>query len=180
MDLGAEEELSSEPSELRELARAQDEQFVRLVRTFLSVMESLATTLSEAYMQALQRLETSLTCNNGLMKAVAKFILRVTYEEKETTQINVARAKRWNSTKKKKMARLPPDEDSLYLHIRHANYQAHIIRYYKNPSAPVPPYDQWRGGRGEPGAVAPPVSVFEGVPKRRRGGKMIKQKVIFH
>ena len=49
MDLGAEEELSSEPSELQELARAQDENFARLARTFQSGMESLATTLSEAF-----------------------------------------------------------------------------------------------------------------------------------
>ena len=44
MDLGAEEELSSEPSELQELARAQDGNFARLARTFQSGMESLATT----------------------------------------------------------------------------------------------------------------------------------------
>ena len=49
MDLGTEEELSSEPNELRELARAQDKQFARLARTFQSGMESLATTLSEAF-----------------------------------------------------------------------------------------------------------------------------------
>ena len=49
MDLGAEEELSSEPSELQELARVQDENFVRLARTFQSGMESLATMLLEEF-----------------------------------------------------------------------------------------------------------------------------------
>ena len=94
-----------------------------------------------ADIQELQRLGTSLTCNNELLKGVVKSILCFVYKEKETTRINISRAKRWNSMKKKNTARLPPDEDSLYLHIRRANYQAHIFRSYADPSAPVPPYD---------------------------------------
>ena len=117
-----------------------------------------------ADIQELQRLGTSLTCNNELMQGVAKYILRFIYKEKETARINIARAKRRNCMKKKNTARLPPDEDSLYLHIRRANYQAHIFRSYANLSAPASPYDHgW--ARNDQGYLEPIKTTTASIPK---------------
>ena len=65
---------------------------------------------------------------------------------------------------KEKRSRLPPDEDSFYLHIRCANYQAHIFRSYTNPSAPVPSYDHgWV--RNDKGCLDPIRSTMASIPE---------------
>eukprot|EP00794_Sanderia_malayensis_P013328 gene13328-14703_t len=114
--------------------------------------------------QRLQELGSSLTCDNELSKGVVKFILRYVYKEKEEAKIYFARAKKWNSMKKKDTARLTPDQDSLYLHIRHANYQALIFRSYANASAPASPFEHgWV--RNDQGYLEPTTSTTASIPE---------------
>ncbi len=76
------------------------------------------------------------------MDDMAMFTIRYIYDDKLSTSLGDARAKKWKQMKKRKSTlRLPPDRDSHDLKTTRANYQAYVFMNYDKAEAPPSPLD---------------------------------------
>ena len=75
-----------------------------------------------------------------VLKKAELFAIQTIYKHDKSTSLNEARALNWKQMKNKTTIRLPPDQDSLTLHVRRANYQAYVWNSYAAPHGPQTPF----------------------------------------
>ncbi len=66
------------------------------------------------------------------------YIIRYVYGDLQSSSLDLARAAKWIKLKKKSLMRLPPDDDSVIQHIKHANFLAYIQRHPELKRHPSP------------------------------------------
>ena len=92
----------------------------------------------------------SLVLREEVYRNVIMFVIRYVYNDKKSNNLADSRSLIWKKMKKKTTRRLPPDEDSLKLHIKRCNYIAHMFLKYRSPAAlPSPRYHGWEIVNGE-------------------------------
>ena len=87
----------------------------------------------------LQDLGESLSINDLIYEKVILFILRYVYNDKKSATLAESRCTIWRKMKKKSTRRLPPDEDTMRLHILRCNYVIFMNLDYMNQNAPGSP-----------------------------------------
>ena len=82
----------------------------------------------------LKNVGSSLELSEKVKKEMERFVFTIIYREDEDSTCRQARASMWQKLKHKSMLRLPPDEDSLHLHLQRTNYitfcQKNIICFF--------------------------------------------------
>ena len=87
----------------------------------------------------LKELGESLNINEIVYAKVTLFILRFIYNDKKSKTLAESRCMIWKRMKKKSTQRLPPDEDTLRLHILRCNYVIFLNQQYACPDSPESP-----------------------------------------
>ena len=87
----------------------------------------------------------SLYVTKSTIDDLTKFVLQYIYGDCQSKNPTEARVNKWKSFKKKKsLARLPPDEDSLIHQITRGNYLSYIQRNYSLSHHPTPIGKGWK------------------------------------
>ena len=94
---------------------------------------------SEEGRSLLQGLGKQLPVSEDTQIDMEQFTIKFIYKDKTSTSLAEARAKKWESMKKKATQRMPPDCDSHQMKVRRANYQAYIFLNFRSPDAPPSP-----------------------------------------
>ena len=79
----------------------------------------------------------NLVLENDVRRNMKKFVLSVLYGL-NSELCSEARASKWKKMKKKSMARLPPDDDSLNHHCDRTNYLSYCLKHFHLRSHPSP------------------------------------------
>ena len=96
-------------------------------------------------LELLEGLGASLPVTNQTLKDMELFTIRHIYKDKHSKTLAEARAKKWESMKRKSTLRIPPDIDSHTLKVTRANYQAYImLNYMKSDAPPSPLQHGWK------------------------------------
>ena len=77
------------------------------------------------------------------------FVLSKIYGESADVSCGQARASKWHKLLKMSTIRLPPDEDSLNLHVQRTNYIAYCQLYYTLQQHPSPIGHGWENINGK-------------------------------
>ncbi|KAL8563361.1 hypothetical protein ACOMHN_008200 [Nucella lapillus] len=93
-----------------------------------TVMET-AMTNPEAR-ELLERVGESLDLENSVKADMKSFVLSSIYGESADATCRQARASKWHKMKRKSTFRLPPDDDSLNLHVERTNYITYCQLHY--------------------------------------------------
>lgn len=72
-------------------------------------------------------------------KDLEQFTIKYVYKDRTSKTLAEARAKKWETMKRKSTLRIPPDTDSHNFKVTRANYQAFIMLNFMNPDAPSSP-----------------------------------------
>ena len=93
--------------------------------------------------ELLGRVGQSLDLNDGVRADMKAFVLSIIYAESPNVSCGQARASKWHKLKKKCTIRLPPDEDSLDLHLKRTNYLTYCQLHYNLQEHPSPIGHGW-------------------------------------
>ena len=103
---------------------------------------------SEEARTLLKSCGSSLDISKSTIDDLTKFIL--VYNDRQSKSPTEARVKKWKSFKKKKsLARLPPDEDSLFYQIKRGNYLSYIQLNYSLSDHPTAIGNGWKSVNGK-------------------------------
>ncbi|KAL8587710.1 hypothetical protein ACOMHN_020928 [Nucella lapillus] len=106
-----------------------------------TVMET-AMTNPEAR-ELLERVGESLDLENSVKADMKSFVLSSIYGESADATCGQARASKWHKMKRKSTFRLPPDDDSLNLHVERTNYITYCQLHYNLFDHPSPIGHGW-------------------------------------
>ncbi|KAL8603169.1 hypothetical protein ACOMHN_032615 [Nucella lapillus] len=106
-----------------------------------TVMET-AMTIPEAR-ELLERVGKSLDLENSVKADMKSFVFSSIYGESADATCGQARASKWHKMKRKSTFRLPPDEDSLNLHVERTNYITYCQLHYNLFDHPSPIGHGW-------------------------------------
>ena len=81
----------------------------------------------------------SLSISPNVQRNLELFTLRNIYNDKSSSNLAEARAKKWIAMKRKTTQRLPPDEDSHHLHAARVNYLTLMYNHYYVREGPPSP-----------------------------------------
>ena len=87
----------------------------------------------------LEELGESLQINEIIYAKVTLFVIRYIYNDKKSKSLAESRSLIWKRMKKKSTRRLPPDEDTMRLHILRCNYAIFMNLNYMSAVALEPP-----------------------------------------
>ena len=93
--------------------------------------------------ELLGRVGVSLQLQDDTKADMRSFVLRHIYDEKPDVTCGQARASKWNTMRKKSTARLPPDEDSLNLHLERTNFISYCQLHFDLVEHPSPIGHGW-------------------------------------
>lgn len=99
--------------------------------------------------ELLGRVGESLELKDEVRADMKVFVLSIVYAEKKDVTCGQARASKWHKLKKKFMIRLPPDEDSLDLHVERTNYITFCQLHYNLQEHPSPIGHGWEPVNGK-------------------------------
>jgi hypothetical protein len=100
---------------------------------------------SEEARNLLKSCGKSINLTKSTTDRLIKFVLKYVYNDSKSQDTTEARVKKWKSYKKRKsLARLAPDRDSLLQHIRRGNYLAYIQLNYSLRCHPSPIDNGWK------------------------------------
>ena len=85
----------------------------------------------------LQGVGQNLQLDDNVRKNMKQFVLMKIYEE-NVDSCGKARTSKWRKMKKKSMARLPPDDDTLNHHCDRTNYLSYCWQHYELQQHPSP------------------------------------------
>lgn len=94
--------------------------------------------------ELLARVGDSLELEDKVRADMKAFVLSIIYGESADVTCGQARASKWHKLKKKCMIRLPPDDDSLNLHIERTNFIAYCQLHYNMLEHPSPIGHGWQ------------------------------------
>ncbi len=93
--------------------------------------------------ELLGRVGESLELEEDVRAHMKAFVLSKVYAESADVTCGQARASKWHKLKKKSMIRLPPDDDSLNLHVERTNYITYCQLHYNLLEHPSPIGHGW-------------------------------------
>jgi len=93
--------------------------------------------------ELLGRVGESLELEDEVRADMKAFVLSKVYAESADVTCGQARASKWHKLKKKSMIRLPPDDDSLDLHVERTNYITYCQLHYNLLEHPSPIDHGW-------------------------------------
>ncbi|KAL8563613.1 hypothetical protein ACOMHN_024714 [Nucella lapillus] len=106
-----------------------------------TVMETAMTNLEAR--ELLKRVGESLDLENSVKADMKSFVLSSIYGESADATCGQARASKWHKMKRKSTFRLPPDDDSLNLHVERTNYITYCQLHYNLFDHPSPIGHGW-------------------------------------
>ncbi|KAJ8347042.1 hypothetical protein SKAU_G00284430 [Synaphobranchus kaupii] len=93
--------------------------------------------------ELLGRVGQNLELEDGVRAEMKAFVLSIIYAESADVTCGQARASKWHKLKTKSTIPLPPDDDSLNLHIERANFIAYCQLHYNLFEHPSPIGHGW-------------------------------------
>ena len=100
--------------------------------------------------ELLGRVGENLELEDEVRADMKAFVLSYVYGENADVTCGQARASKWHKLKKKRMIRLPPDDNSLDLHVERTNYLTYCQLHYNLLEHPSPIDHGWKiGGNGK-------------------------------
>ena len=93
--------------------------------------------------QLLQNVGRNLHLQENIKSEMRQFVIRKVYGETDFETCGHARASKWSRMKKKRTARLPPDEDSLNQHLERTNFISYCQLNYHLMEHPSPIGHGW-------------------------------------
>lgn len=93
--------------------------------------------------ELLLRVGESLQLEDEVRANMKAFVLSKVYGESANATCGQARASKWHKLKKKSTMLLPPDDDSLDLHVQRTNYITYCQLHYKLTEHPSPIGHGW-------------------------------------
>ena len=93
--------------------------------------------------ELLERVGVSLELKDEVRVDIKAFVFSIVYAESADVTCGQARASKWHKLKKNCMIRLPPDEDSLDLHVERTNYITYCQLHYNLQEHPSPIGHGW-------------------------------------
>jgi len=94
--------------------------------------------------ELLKNVGDSLELVNETKADMKAFVISKIYGQNEDVTCGQARASKWHKLKKKSMIRLPPDDDSLDLHLKRTNYIAYCQLHFNMFEHPSPLGHGWQ------------------------------------
>ena len=93
--------------------------------------------------ELLGRVGESLELKHDVRADMKAFVLSVIYAESADVSCGQARVSKWHKLKNKSTIRLPPDDDSLNLHMERSNYLTYCQLHYNLQEHPSPIGHGW-------------------------------------
>ena len=93
--------------------------------------------------ELLGRVGERLELQDSVKADMKAFVISNIYGESADVTCGQARASKWHKLKKKSTIRLPPDDDSLNLHVKRTNYIVYCQRHYGMREHPSPIGHGW-------------------------------------
>ena len=110
--------------------------------------------------ELLARVGENLELEDEVRSEMKAFVLSIIYAESADATCGQARASKWHKLKRKSTICLPPDDDSLNLHVERTNYIAYCQLHYNLPEHPSPIGHGWElmNGKCRPVRHSPPLA----------------------
>ena len=109
---------------------------VMLTVVFLGMARCHSTKSAEAH-SLISKCGEGLMLNDDVLNDLKNFVIRYIYGDTQSSTLNQTCATKWKSLKKKSLKRLPPDDDSLEQHIKHANFLAYCHPDLRRHPSPI-------------------------------------------
>ena len=94
--------------------------------------------------ECLEDFGKTLVLSEKVINDLIMFVIRFIYNDKKSKTLAESRVALWKKMKRKSMQRLPPDEDTLRLHLQRCNYVTHgYLNYMLPESPPLPTQFGW-------------------------------------
>ena len=99
---------------------------------------------SEEAHRLMQGLGKKVPISPDIISNMEQFTIQYIYNDKESTTLAEARARKWVAMKNKSTLRVPPDTDSHAVKVTRANYQTYILLNFMSPDlSPSPLQHGW-------------------------------------